>query len=232
MFSDTFAAAREALGDGAKFDTKDECLRGRVGEIDVAIRYTLRGAGSSSEKWTEVEVAVPLRDLVLSIRPQTSTEDGFIREGLAIDLQTRDAPFDAAFVVEAAPSDIALTILDEEVRKDLLSLHPIALVTFAQGVRLEESGWVENVERMRAMAALVANVSRRIPSVWEEAAREIEGYRNPKDSLEAKRDEEIAAVRKVQSDREAEIQRRGCMLAILIVVVIIVFNVIVILAKS
>lgn len=227
-----YRAAREVLEGGVEVDVGKGVVRGLSGDVPIEIRFVTRGAGSYSESWTEVEAPVELRGLLLAVRPQTHEETSLVREGLAVDLRTGDAAFDVAFVVEVAPADVALTLLNAEIRAGLLALKTVSLVTGEAGVRLERREWEGDVGRLRALVELVAKVALGVPEAWRTVGLVTAGYRGPARGGDERRLQEVEALRQMQAKRASVLMRRGCVSAALIFFAAMLLSVLIAIARS
>jgi hypothetical protein len=227
-----YGAAREALDEVTSVDRDKAVVRGYAAGAAIEIRFVTRGAGSYSESWTEVEAAVDPAGLVLALRRQTPDEASLVREGLAVDPQTGDFLFDRAFVVEAAPADVALALLSAEIRAGLLALRDVALVTGEAGVRLERREWISEAPTLRAFAELAAKVALGVPSAWQAVGMVSAGYRGLARGGDEKRRAEVAALLKIQATRQEVLMRRGCTSALLIFVAAIAFSALIALLRS
>lgn len=219
-YSDVQAASR-ILAD-PHLEDGGQCVRGQLRGRTVTYRRTLRPSGSYSELWTEVDVRVAPMPLRLALRPQTPHEEGMLARGLAVDLVLGDPPFDAAFLVEAAPADVARALLGEELRRRLLAMHPIGLVSVDAVLRLEKQGELEE-KAVAPAIELLLDVAAAIPDAVAEAdratARARAAYRDDpagRAALEAARAAELAKVAALPGARDQYQRRVGCTIVILV----------------
>jgi hypothetical protein len=126
--------------------------------------FTLRGtpgdvAGPSApdaEGWSlHCRVGLPAHApaFELDLRPHDAAESDRVDTGEAIDVTFDDETFDAAFVVEAAPSDLIRTLFDARSRAALLMLAPCRLRREGSALHLATGS-----RRSDVWASLVAEV--------------------------------------------------------------------------
>lgn len=200
----------------SRVDEEASTITGTIDGQSVTIRFTSRGGGSSSESWTEVDVAHGVVDVDLGLRPQGLSENLAIAAGRAIDLQTGDSRFDARFVVEGAPSDIVLRALDAPTREALLARHGRCdLTTSSPGtLRLGEPGWATDLVRARRLVTTAVGLGTRLRMAHEEvdrASRQTSAYRDaPGDGGAAeRRAAELEALKAVKEQRAIGEKRMG-----------------------
>jgi hypothetical protein len=178
-------------------------------ELTPEWRYPLRTRGHVDLSTTEV---------ALSLRPQRPEDDGLIEKGLAVDLQIGDATFDAAFLVEGAPADVVLRLLDDRVRTALLAARPDRVTVGPYGIAVERTGLVYDAPGAAALAGAAAALALRLPGALQEAddarAREGAAYRQePTREAEqaqiAARMKEIAELGRTQDARTRHEERVG-----------------------
>jgi hypothetical protein len=131
-------------------DAQGAVASGRLHGIPVMFRFTTHGSGSNARPWTEIDVEVPASyPLAIHLRRHAWLDKGRIARGDMIDLQLGDPAFDEAFLVEAAPEDIARGLLDAGARSFLLAHGRIELDTVSEGdlrfLRFALQGWIEDV---------------------------------------------------------------------------------------
>jgi hypothetical protein len=216
---DAFFTAAQALQ--GKTQGGDSSAKGRRHGLQVTFHLTTRGSGSGAEAWTEIDVIRPATSLVLELRPERRHERRLKARALTVDVETGDPAFDEAFLVEAAPSDVALALLDADVRARLLALAPVAIAPANAWLRLEKRGWIEEPERVVEAIDLAATIAARIPAAFAAADAALQRpagtpYRPQVDAGEtraakARRDEEIAELR-ARKDRRREWERRNMFL--------------------
>jgi hypothetical protein len=212
--------------EGATIDERGRTATGRRRGRTVTFRSALRGAGSYSEWWTEIDTPCGDAPLRLALRPQTPQEEGLVARELAIDLPLGDPAFDSAFIVEAGPADVVRALLDADRRERLLALRPVGLVTVGGCLRLEKEGHLEAPEKIRAAVDLLLDLAEGVPdavAAADDAARARAGYRDhpaQAAAIETVRAAEVAKVGAVQLAREEHHRRTA--LAILLGVFLLV----------
>ncbi len=144
-------------------DTDDNAVEGNLDGKELAYRLTYHGAGKQRRPWTEVLVKIPDVPFVLELREQSSSEISLRERGLAVDVVTGDPAFDDAFIVEAAPADVARHLLGADVRALLVGLQPVKVVTLAleHQLRIEKTGHIvekELADRLIDAAVALGNV--------------------------------------------------------------------------
>ncbi len=122
----------------------------------VRVELVTRGTGRTAEEWTVLEAVLPAGyPLALHIRRHHWLGVTRVARGGVVDLPLGDAAFDRAFLIEAAPEDIARPLLDPGARDVLRTFRRVELDTVAiadfKVLRLAIRGWIEDVS-----AALVA----------------------------------------------------------------------------
>jgi hypothetical protein len=152
--------------------------------------------------------------LDMDIRPRTAVALNQLEHGGAIDLGTGDEAFDGAFMVEAAPSDAARLLLDEETRTTLLRFRPCRM-TIAEGeLRFEKNAFVDEPGQIAKLVELCVQTVLRLMDLpadlrarrFGEAALRA-GYRGPDpESLRASDPSENEAAEHAKL-REARAQR-------------------------
>ena len=225
---DPLTTAAAALA-GASDPGRNEAT-GRAHDVPVTFRLALRRAGKSTIAWTEIDSVADSGDLVLSLRPESEREHRVVAEKLAVDLQTGDAAFDAAFVVEGAPKDLIIPLLSADVRARLLAVGGVTITQWKDGLRLEQRGYMVDPERIRAAIEAIATLSAALPGAREQAARAVaerEGtdYRGEvsadrEQAVVAARALEVAQVKGVQQERARVVGRRRALLMLVWVAIV------------
>jgi hypothetical protein len=133
--------------------------------------FVTRGSGSSAQSWTEIDVVLPqLYPLSINVRRHGWLDAGKIERGTMIDVDLGDPEFDAAFLVEVAPADVARVLLDAGIRSMLAVHRTLELTTTLDGdrriLRLAILGWLEH--RELALPALdgVARIAGRVREAY------------------------------------------------------------------
>jgi hypothetical protein len=147
----------------------------------------------------------------MELRPQNAVELRHVEQGRAIDLILGDEMFDDAFIVEAAPSELARALLDEPIRAALLTFMPCRLTIAAQELCFEKQGAVDEPGEVRRLVELCVGACARLVSLSGEMqekqlalAGELGGYRGP--SPEALRT--LGASSRDQAELEALVAAR------------------------
>jgi hypothetical protein len=144
----------EAEGGWSTFDGH---LRG------VHVTYELVGTGRSNNQPTVCTARLPgVPQLELDLRPETRSEKAQVAHGRAIDVQVGDKAFDEAFVVEAAPSELARALLDAPTRAVLLAFAPCRLELIDRDLTFTKSGYVEQTLHVRQILETVVGLSTRM----------------------------------------------------------------------
>ncbi len=192
---------------------------GRYRGIAVAYRLALRGEGRFAQPWTEVAIALPrVYPLELHVRRHIGSDRRRIESGEMVDVEVGDRSFDPTFLVEAAPADVARSLLDPETRGYLMSHADAVLDTIEhQGsklLRLSLPGWHEDVPEAVGAVATVARLVGRVRDAFAEAeakqAPQVVGspFRAELDDRDARvaaaaRDREVAELAAIRSGRPA-----------------------------
>lgn len=134
-------------------------VSGRLHGHDLTFRHTYRGSGKHRHPWTEIDVDVPPGPLSFALRAQTAGQVMLRNQGLVVDVETGDEVFDDAFIVEAAPADVARALLDDELRRLLLAARPFAVVPRDGRLRLEVPAHVDDPRRATALVDLTARLA-------------------------------------------------------------------------
>ena len=154
----------------------------------VAVSYQLDDSDENSPPRTvcRASLAGPAPAFEMDLRPQTASEERHVLRGRAIDLAMGDPAFDDAYIVEAAPSDIARAILDGRARADLLAAHPCRLKVSSKGFCWEKQARVDNASDVRRIVELCVFAAERLGALQVEFHdREMSrafasaGYRGP-----------------------------------------------------
>ncbi len=140
---------------------------GRYRDLPVSYRFERRSVGSRSESWTEVDVRLARGyPIELHVRRQDSTDAALIADGAMIDVEVGDVEFDPEFLVEAAPADVARTLLDREARCYLASHAKVELETRDVGdrkvLRLGVCGWLEELPEALEAIEVATRIAGRV----------------------------------------------------------------------
>jgi hypothetical protein len=145
-------------------DRTRRLARGARAGIATEVRFALRGTGyertSYDRRWTEIDVQLPHSyALSLYVRRHEWTDPHLIERGVMVDVELGDPIFDRAFLVEAAPAQIARTLLDTSVRRLLASHDAVSLTTESLDgrsvVRISVRTWLGHEAIAAAIAVLV-----------------------------------------------------------------------------
>lgn len=141
----------------------------------VAVRFHFddRGLGSSVEHWTLIEAELPASyPLAIHVRPHGWTDRALRARGEMVDVKLGDAAFDAAFLVEAAPEDVARQLLDAGARGLLLSHRRAELDTVSDEskrvLRLALRGWLEDPGAALHAIEHVARIAAQVRAAYAE----------------------------------------------------------------
>jgi len=202
--------------ENGELDPSDPTLSGRIDGLAVTFRLIGSGSGSNSQGWTECEVATSTAELDIALRPQTRGEERWVDKGLARDVVVGDDEFDDKFIVEAAPADLAKRALDEGIRAELLTHHPVEVKSRPEGLLVNKQGWIEEPEAIRAFAEMCAHLASSMQEAVADAHQDDQrddaqaGYRgaSPKaqreSGLEAcQQTDELKALRKKREKTES-----------------------------
>lgn len=146
--------------------------------VTVIFQLATRTADSNTEWWTEIDVVVPAAyPLAIHVRRQRWLDRRASARGAVIDLQLGDAAFDDAFVVEAAPEDVAHILLDAPVRSFLMAQQRVELDTLVVGerkvLRLAIHDWIDDVASATAAIDFVAAIGARVRDAYAAVDREV-----------------------------------------------------------
>jgi hypothetical protein len=140
----------------------------------VPVRLDVLGAGvHDNPAHTMCSVSlVHAPRFLMELRPQTGEELEQVRAGRAVDVIVGDQAFDDAFIVEAAPSDVAKKLLDAETRRILLAMRPVRLCVAKDTLWLDVMGVVGHVAIAKSMLELVLSLVRKLGEVSRVIAEE------------------------------------------------------------
>jgi hypothetical protein len=209
---------------------------------DLAFTYALHPGGRRSPNTTHFEIALPAGAPLfeMELRPQTRLELAHVEHGRAIDVETGDAQFDDAFIVEVAPAEVAREFLEGRVRSTLLGLHPCRVALAGHKLTLDKSGYLEEPGEVKRVVEVCTELATRIgtlravlaerqlESVRDDAAS---GYRGPSpESMRAiaaatRGADEIEALRDARARRTAYQLKAGGAVAIVAVAVMVILGV-------
>jgi len=225
-------AANRFMLDG-ELDPSKPIVSGWVEGFEVTFRLVTRGSGSNEVGWTECEVHTSTEELDIALRPQTRSEERWVDKGLAHDLVVGEPDFDAKYIVEAAPADLAKRALGSNLRAELLVHHPLAVKSSGLGLLFEKRGWIEDAETIRAFAAMAAHLAASMQSTVASAREEhqhdaaLTGYRGATEGAhragELDGRQQIAELKALRAERaKAQKLRSGIILAAVVAVLLVV----------
>ncbi len=129
----------------------------------MPIRWDMVDAGRGRPMHTICSVSLPHPPrFLMELRRQTGEELEQVRAGRAVDVIVGDPAFDDAFIVEAAPSDVAKKLLDPETRRMLLAMRPLRLCVTQSTLWLDVVGVVAHAAIVASMIELVLALARRL----------------------------------------------------------------------
>lgn len=145
--------------------------------VAVTFEFATRGSGSDRESWTEIDVVVPAAyPLAIHVRRHRWLDKRAITRGDMIDLQMGDVAFDEAFLVEAAPEDVARVLLDASARRFLSLYQRVELDTMVvkdrKVLRFAVHGWIEHVPTANVAIDFVAAIGARVRDAYADVDRE------------------------------------------------------------
>ncbi len=154
----------------------------------MALTYELRPGGKNLPSRTFCTALIPAEcpRLEMDLRPQTPGELRHVEKGRAVDLVLGDGPFDDAFIVEAAPSDVARAILDGPIRAALLTFWPCRLTVAARELCFDKGGFIEQPGEVKRLLEMCVGACVRLAALSTEMqekqvelarAGELGGYR-------------------------------------------------------
>jgi hypothetical protein len=154
----------------------------------VAVTYELRDPGKNTPARTMCRVSFSgsAPPFEMDLRPQTPSEELHVQRGRAIDLVMGDPAFDDAYIIEAAPSDVARALLDQKARAELVALHPCRLTALSHELTWQKERCVDDALDVRRVVELCVSAAERLQSLPAELhEREMAqafahaGYRGP-----------------------------------------------------
>jgi len=155
----------------------------------IAVTYGFRETDrQGSETFCTALVPYDSPRLELELRPQTPIELRHVAAKRAVDLVFGDETFDDAFIVEAAPANIARALLDDPIRTALLTFHPCRVTVIAGELRFDKAAFLGEAGEIRRLLELCVSLCTRLTalsSAVEERQVELArvgdhaGYRGP-----------------------------------------------------
>lgn len=199
-------APAEGLLEGAVSDPHGRWASGTRAGHAVTFRLTTRTAGRSSQCWTEIELALPLLPVVLSIRPSHVVAERQVARGQAVDRTLGDPSFDAAFIVEVAPLAVVRRALNAELRRRLLALAPLELELGERRLVLATKGWHDDAATVGELVALLVAIAEGLGEALSAAEAAQIGFRGGARLTAAER-AEVMTLRLVQARRARALRR-------------------------
>ncbi len=133
----------------------------------MAVTYELRPGGKNVPSRTFCTTLIPADcpRLEMELRPQTAGELRHVEKGRAIDLVLGDDAFDDAFIVEAAPLEVARAILDEPIRAALLTFWPCRLTVAARELCFDKGGFIEQPGEVKRLLEMCVGACVRLAAL-------------------------------------------------------------------
>ena len=139
----------------------------------VPVRWDVLGGGRGNPVHTVCMVSLPQAPrFLLELRKQTGEELEQVRAGRAVDVLVGDPAFDDAFIVEAAPADVAKKLLDADTRRMLLAMQPVRVGVAKGALWIDVIGAVGHVAIAKSMLELVLALARKIGELPRALAEE------------------------------------------------------------
>jgi hypothetical protein len=237
------AKRRDALGELAarlSGTSESNTATGTCRGVKVTYRFETRGSGSNSESWTEIDAEVSAKyPLAIHVRRHGRSDWSRIERGEMVDVIIGDAAFDAAFLLEVAPADVARLLLDQQARTFLSEHDPVELQTMTLAdrkvLRFAIRTWCEDPT---LAFALIDNVTR-IVSRIRDAYSEADAVTQPREAGSPYRPQlDAAPIRDAAAAREREVADLEVLRAtrpnggggMIVTIIIIAFSVIWVLA--
>lgn len=202
----------------------------------TTFEFATRGAGSSSENWTHIDVEIPKAyPLAIHVRRHTGSDRQTVARGEMVDVLVGDLLFDDAFLVEAAPADVVRALFDAGLR-GLLSAHEqVDLETIekpdgTRAIRFGRYGWTEDLEALKEPLAVIAKLGANVRTAYAnaDAAHEQlapgDPYRplvdaQPSRDAQAGREAEVGRVKAVREKRAAD--ARAMAIAVIVIIALV-----------
>ena len=142
-------------------------LRGVEGPVrGLPVRYSLiTNRRQIKRTLCCAELSIERPAFEMDLRPETRWGARDVEQGRAIDLVLGDDAFDESFLVEAAPADIARTLLDRETRTALLAFHPCRLTVLHDELRFSKTEALAEFAEVRRVLELCTRVRSRLESL-------------------------------------------------------------------
>ena len=163
---------------GGEYSVPDGTASGKKLGPRVVLTYAMRGSGSSAQAWTEIAVDLPRGcPLAIHVRRHGWRDQRKIERGEMIDVQVGDLAFDSAFLVEAAPSDVAVRLLDAPTRDFLDGYADVELSDRGAGsdrsLVFATKTWLRKPEQLRRALEGAAGIGRSVSAAFAAADQAI-----------------------------------------------------------
>lgn len=139
---------------------------GRTGTLEgLPAEYRFQMSGRYGDQTTTIlTIARATPSLLLQVRRRDASDDELEKRHHLVDVKLGDAPFDDAYVVEGAPSDLVRALLDEPLRRALTDERSVVLNIDANQVQLLVNGSIATVDEARRFVGLGAMVVKHLQS--------------------------------------------------------------------
>ena len=217
------AAARDGLRAAGATDAHIRAVMfsGQVAEGTVRgrkVRFEVEQGGKNSPSYTTVAIpAPPGIAFEMHLSEQTPRALRLVEQGLEIDVNVGDPSFDDRVIVEAAPSRMAVAVLDASLRERILAQMPCTVSVAGGTILLRKRGKLTSIPVVQELVDLVSTVDAMISAVALELAAQQPGmaaqdYRGGYGEAgaalrDAGAERELAHLREVRA-RQAARQRR------------------------
>lgn len=200
---DTLQQLSKMLGGG--YDLGGDVVWGSALGPHTVVTFANAGGPSLPERWTEIVVTLPQGyPLSLHVHPRPP------EEAPSGALSFADTPFEQLFLVEGAPVDVVVRLLDDELRAALLRHGELELSAADGSLKLALRGWLDEVSQARPALELAVRIADRVAEAYAAAEREtmldVRGapYRAEQDAFQVER----AAAARLAEVRDLEHHRR------------------------
>jgi len=181
--------------------------------VELRVTRATRGSGKSKEHWSYVDAPLPPGEsLTLNVVTHGLFERGAIARGTMIDLTTGDEAFDRRYRVEAAPADVALRLLDADVR-GYFNDREVELLTEDGRLRLAVRGRLDVDQTVGAVdlaRSIIARLRDAHAELDRQAARPLVGapHRGIPSDAAAQRARDLRADEVARLDRLVRVRAR------------------------
>ncbi len=156
--------------------TATNTVAGAFHGIPITYSFVVRGSGSSRESWTEITASIPDQyPLAIYLRREGLFDRGKIEKGTMTDVTIGDIPFDARFVVEAAPAAVVRELLDPRTRSFLYEMNEVELETITKpdggrAIQLSVERWMEDMVQVERAIYEHARLASRVRDAFTAVA--------------------------------------------------------------